>query len=280
MKAGLESQTAVMVAVGRALADGAESEFRDPTAYTLLPDEARRRVDAIKANQRPRRWRDRMMNEFRKKQALVTIARTVAIDRVVREAGAAQVVILGAGLDGRAWRMLELRDAVVFEVDHPDSQRAKQARAAALTPAAREIRFVPVDFQRDRLDEALARAGHDTAMPTTWIWEGVVMYLTPADVEATLAILAARSAPGSRLVILYHAPALIRHLIGLLVRRMGEPLRSAFTAADMRALLGRHGFGVVRDDDLSVVGAAMSPAIRETTRRAAHMRIVVGERGR
>src|SRR5689334_19729178 len=102
MKDGLESQTAVMVAVGRALADSAE--FRDPTAYTLLPEEARRRVDAIKAGERPKRLRERMMNAFRQKQSLVTVARTVAIDRMVRDAAAPQVVILGAGLDGRAWR--------------------------------------------------------------------------------------------------------------------------------------------------------------------------------
>ena len=99
----------------------------------------------------------------------------------MRDAGAPQVVILGAGLDGRAWRMPELRDVTVFEVDHPDSQREKAARAAALLRVAREVRFVPVDFTRDRLDEPLAAAGHDPARPTTWIWEGVVMYLTTAE---------------------------------------------------------------------------------------------------
>ena len=30
----------------------------------------------------------------------------------------------------------------------------------------------------------LAAAGHDPTRPTTWIWEGVVMYLTKAEVEA------------------------------------------------------------------------------------------------
>ena len=59
-----------------------------------------------------------------------------------------------------------------------------------------------------------AAAGHDPARATTWIWEGVVMYLTRADIEATLAVVARRSAPGSRLVVLYLSPALISRLVG------------------------------------------------------------------
>ena len=113
------------------------------------------------------------------------VSRTVAIDEAVRAAASPQVVILGAGLDGRAWRMQELRDVTVFEVDHPDSQRVKRARVSALQQVARDVRFVPVDFTRDRLDDALAAAGHDATRPTTWIWEGVVMYLELADIEAT-----------------------------------------------------------------------------------------------
>lgn len=96
------------------------------------------------------------------------IARTVAIDDAIRASAAPQVVILGAGLDGRAWRMSELSDATVFEVDHPDSQREKRARAAQLAPIAREIRFVPVDFARDDLEAALAAGGHDPMQRLSW----------------------------------------------------------------------------------------------------------------
>jgi hypothetical protein len=49
--------------------------------------------------------------------------RTVAIDSYLREAlarGIRQVVILGAGLDGRAHRVRELTEADVFEVDPPN----------------------------------------------------------------------------------------------------------------------------------------------------------------
>ena len=56
--------------------------------------------------------------------------RTRAIDDALRESladGATQVVVLGAGLDGRAYRMKELEAAVVFEVDHPSTQADKRA---------------------------------------------------------------------------------------------------------------------------------------------------------
>ena len=173
--------------------------------------------------------------------------------------------------------MDELRDVVVFEVDHPDSQRAKRERIAALTQFAKEVRYVPVDFERDSLDQALADAGDDPARPTTWIWEGVVMYLTPADVEATLAVVAARSAPGSRIAIAYHSPAFMLHIVGYIVKRMGEPLRSAYTDRQMHELLSRHDFAVIRDANLHQIGAQLSPELGEATRVMKHTRIVIAD---
>lgn len=176
--------------------------------------------------------------------------------------------------------MDELRDAVVFEVDHPDSQRLKHQRMTELSQRAREVRFVPVDFTRDKLGDALVAAGHDPAQPTTWIWEGVVMYLTPAEVETTLAALTACSAPGSRLVILYTQPALAMRLVGLVVKRLGEPFRSAFTPEAMSALLSRHGFSVARDAGIPQIGASMPPNIASATRLMKHLRVVTADRPR
>src|SRR6185295_1247365 len=157
MTPGRASATATLVCMGRAAAHEATSaaRFSDPTALALLPEEARERVRRVRAGEVPKDWRGRIRYEHLRRLAQMMVARTVAIDDAVREAKAPQLVILGAGLDGRAWRMPELRDAVVYEVDHPDSQRVKRERAASLTPLARELRFVPVDFTRDRLGDAL-----------------------------------------------------------------------------------------------------------------------------
>jgi len=280
MKPGRASRTAEIVCIARAVAHGTTSvaRFADPTALALLPEEGRAIVAAVRAEPAPKGLRARAQRLHHRRRASMMVARTVAIDDAIREAAHSQLVILGAGLDGRAWRMPELRDAVVFEVDHPDSQRDKRARAGALSPMAREIRFVSVDFERDSLDAALEKAGHDASIPTTWVWEGVVMYLTPKDVEATLAVLARRSAPGSRLVVAYHSPAFISTVVGVFLRWLGEPLRSAYTADSMRGLLARHGFAVQRDDDLHAIGVALTDDIARATTVLRHMRIATADR--
>jgi len=266
--------------MGRAVAHGAttESRFSDPTALALLPDDARARVERFRAGAEPKGLRARMEHTYIDNLSKVMVARTVAIDDAVREASSPQLVILGAGLDGRAWRMRELGKTTVFEVDHPDTQREKRERVAALSQAARDVRFTPVDFTRDSLDDALTAAGHDPALATTWLWEGVVMYLMPADIEATLAVIKRRSTSGSRLIVMYHSPALMLRLIGPIVRRMGEPLRSSFTADTMRALVARYGFGVVWDADMPTIGGEMSAEIAQATRRMKHLRIVTADR--
>jgi methyltransferase (TIGR00027 family) len=294
---GRASTTAEYVCMGRALADATTDVpgFSDPTALALLSRKARARVQRFR--DRASLWqvlpRAHMTNLAR-----MMAVRTVTIDDAIREAASPQLVILGAGLDGRAWRMRELATSIVFEVDHPDTQREKRARVAALSQTAREVRFVPVDFTRDSLDAALATAGHDPALPTTWIWEGVVMYLDRPAIDATLAVIDRRSAlpsgstarsggagpfdshsaPRSRLVVAYHSPSWVLRVVGTIVRRVGEPLRSQFSADEMRALLALYRLDVVRDGSVAELGAAMSPAIARATRFVPHLRIATADR--
>jgi methyltransferase (TIGR00027 family) len=273
------SQTAVMVCIARALAHGAPGvgAFSDPTALALLPEASRAWVEGWHARE-SRGLRARLLRGAEERRALMMVARTVAIDEAVRAAAFRQVVILGAGLDGRAWRMPELAGATVFEVDHPDSQRVKAARVAALSQTAREVRFVPVDFTRDDLDRALADAGHDASQPTTWIWEGVIIYLTRAEVDATLTVIARRSAAESQLIAYYHRPALLSLLVGVMVRRLGEPLRSSYRVAAMRALLAKHGFRVTSDEGLPALGARVSAEVGAGAKVLGHARIAVAAR--
>ncbi|HYP98937.1 MAG TPA: class I SAM-dependent methyltransferase [Polyangiaceae bacterium] len=280
MRPGQESKTAVMVCMGRALADSDPTlpGFSDPTAFELLPEEARRRVERVRAEGIPKRGLKKAIEHgFLLRQSKVMAARTLEIDAAVREAASPQVVILGAGLDGRAWRMPELCDVSVFEVDHPDSQREKRKRVASLAPVAKDVRFVPVDFAHDDLEQALASAGHDASRPTTWVWEGVVMYLTQRAIDATLAVIARRSAQGSRLIVVYHCPRLILRLLGPGLRWWGEPLRSAFRPEKMRDLLSGYGFHVERDRSAAEVGRAISAELGASTRVAEHLRIAVAD---
>ena len=180
--------------------------------------------------------------------------RTRAIDDVVSSVAAPQLVLLGAGLDTRAYRMSALAEAIVLEVDHPATQAFKRARSGRRTLAAREVRFVGVDFERDDLGERLDACGHDVEKPTTWIWEGVTPYLTEEAIDATLGVVEARSAEGSALVMTYVTPDLetipraLRPLVLPGLRLLGEPLRGLVTSERAHALVRAHGFDVSADD--------------------------------
>jgi methyltransferase (TIGR00027 family) len=270
------SRTAILVCQGRAAADGrlAKDRFADPIAGTLLREQERVPVRWVREGAAPHGWGERIEFEMVRASSEVIVPRTVAIDDAVRAWPARQLVIVGAGLDSRAWRLPELAGVAAFEVDHPASQDDKRSRVGDLKPVAASLRFVPVDFTRDRLDTALGAAGHVAEEATTWIWEGVVPYLTRAEVAATLQAIGGRSAPGSRLVVNYQAPALSATLGRLAARVMmaaarrrspwaDEPPRSSWTPNAMAELLGRHGFGVDRDDDLLTLAEALPITARQ-----------------
>jgi methyltransferase (TIGR00027 family) len=266
--------------MGRAIAHGrtAVAVFSDPTAMVLLSAEQQAEVERIRQGPRPKEWRARFRYEHLMRESQMMVVRTVAIDAELRNVAAPQVVILGAGLDGRAWRMRELAMAVVFEVDHPDSQQQKIKRVAPLTLEAREVRFVALDFRHGDLAQALEAAGHNPRVPTAWIWEGVVMYLNRDEIDTTLSTVEARSAPGSRLIVAYHQPALMLLLLAVIVRRLGEPIRTVLTPHQMRKLLDRYGFSMRWDRDLPSIGSELSAEIGHATRLMRHLRIVTADR--
>ncbi|HEX7745103.1 MAG TPA: class I SAM-dependent methyltransferase [Micromonosporaceae bacterium] len=290
MDADRASRTAVVVCQGRAAADGriAEGRFVDPVATALLRDDERVAVQRVREGVAPKGWGERVEFEMVRAGANVMVPRTVAIDDAVRERLGTQVVIVGAGLDDRAWRMPELSDVEVFEVDHPASQRDKRSRVEGLQPLARSVRFVPVDFTRERLDTALQSAGHRPEEATTWIWEGVVPYLTRTEVAATVQALSGRSAAGSRLVVNYLSPSLSAAFGRLLAWAMtatarkrslwaDEPRRSSWTPRAMGELLTAYGFSVNRDDDLLTLAEDLSVPIRP--RRSLQTgRVVIADR--
>jgi len=266
--------------MARAIAHGRTSvaAFSDPTAIALLSAEQRTEVEQIRQGPRPKGWRARFRYEHLTRESQMMVARTVAIDADLRNATAPQVVILGAGLDGRAWRMRELVTSLVFEVDHSDSQQQKLQRVASLTQEAREVRFVPVDFRRGDLAHALEAAGHDPQLPTAWLWEGVVMYLDRDEIETTLRIVEHRSAPGSRLIVAYHQPAWMLFLLAVIVRRLGEPIRTVLTPHQMQELLARYGFCTRWDLELPAIASELSAEIGHATRLMRHLRIVTADR--
>jgi methyltransferase (TIGR00027 family) len=117
--------------------------------------------------------------------------------------GVDAVVILGAGLDTRPYRLARHGDVPVFEVDLPVNiarKRAVVSRVFGAVPPS--VRLVSVDFERDNLMATLASYGHRVDSPTFFIWEGVTQYLTADAVRATFDQLA-QAASGSKLDFTY-----------------------------------------------------------------------------
>src|SRR5262245_47281171 len=103
MKEGHESQTAVMVCAARAAAHGIldVGGYSDPTAIHLLPAEARAFVERFKSGAKPSGMREGFRLGALRQRARMMVARTIIVDDAVRKAHSLQLVILGAGLDGR-----------------------------------------------------------------------------------------------------------------------------------------------------------------------------------
>lgn len=241
MERDTPSATASMVALCRALA-GPRAPAPDPFAIELLPKPIALAVRGSARLGSAQRWLA--------PGAVDHLAlRTAAIDEALADAvagGVDQVVVLGAGLDARAFRLPGLSGADVFEVDHPVTQRAKQRRARGLTPCSRSHRLVPVDFETDNLADALEAAGHACARPTCWIWEGVTMYLPEAATRATLSVLRSRSAPNSRLIATYAQPLSrlgpLRSVVQRAFRRIGEPLVGLMVPSRFEGVLADEGW--------------------------------------
>jgi len=270
------SRTAILVCQGRAAADGrlAVGRFADAVAVRLLRNPERAPVDEVRAGTPPTGWKTRATYEGVRACAEVVVPRTVAIDDALRSHGTSQLVVLGAGLDSRAWRLPELTDTDVWEVDHPASQQDKQerlARAGAPPALARSLHFAAVDFATDDLGSALEATGHDASVPTTWLWEGVVPYLTRDQVRATVRALTGRSVQGSTLVLNYQGPS-VKASAGRMIARVlnstvtaSEPWRSLWKPQQMAALLAEYGLRVVSDEDLLAIAHRLESSVRGRT---------------
>jgi methyltransferase (TIGR00027 family) len=114
--------------------------------------------------------------------------------------GLQTLVILGAGMDTRAYRIPELASLRVYEVDLPETIDAKNAVLRRLFGKVHDhVRLVPVDFDCQELGGALQETGYSRESISFFIWEGVTQYISEAAVSGVLEFL--KSAyRGSRLV--------------------------------------------------------------------------------
>ncbi|MGA1837647.1 SAM-dependent methyltransferase [Herbiconiux sp. 11R-BC] len=126
--------------------------------------------------------------------------RTRFFDDVIRASvgPAHQVVLLGAGMDTRAFRLTLPPRTTIFEIDRAEVFDYKE-HALAGTVAPGERRVVPADLRGEWFTE-LTRAGFRSTAPTLWIAEGLLFHLPTPAVRTLLRQAAEGSAPGSDFV--------------------------------------------------------------------------------
>lgn len=118
-------------------------------------------------------------------------------------AGIQAVVILGAGLDTRAYRLAALRTIPVFEVDLPENIEYKRVKLQELYGSVpTHVTLVPVDFESQELASVLVSHGYRIEHKSFFIWEAVTQYLTEEGVRKTFSFLA-QAKSESRLVFTY-----------------------------------------------------------------------------
>jgi methyltransferase (TIGR00027 family) len=111
--------------------------------------------------------------------------------------GVRQVVILASGLDSRAYRLPWPAGTVVYEIDQPQVIEFKTTTLAGIgAKPATTRRTIPVDLRAD-WPAALQAAGLDTAAPTAWLAEGLLIYLPPEAQDRLFDNITALSMPGS-----------------------------------------------------------------------------------
>lgn len=198
--------------------------------------------------------------------------RTRYIDDAVRAFTAAradrrpQVLLLGAGLDARAFRMDVAAD--FFEVDFPATLEMKARVLAGALPRSPRI-LVPVDLSAMSFVEPLIGAGFDPARPTVVVWEGVINYLSAATAESVVDQVAEILVPGGQIVADYVEMEWFKGTqlergtatIAKNLQDGGEPLRGGLT--DARATLNRAGFEIVDDEAIELLPPRYGLAVGE-----------------
>ncbi|MEV4375648.1 class I SAM-dependent methyltransferase [Streptosporangium sp. NPDC049644] len=94
--------------------------------------------------------------------------------------GARQVVLLGAGLDTRAFRLDWPPGLVVYEIDREGVLAFKHRVLDDLAAAPAVTRRPIAADLREDWARSLLNTGFDPTLPTAWLAEGLLLYLPPA----------------------------------------------------------------------------------------------------
>jgi len=120
------------------------------------------------------------------------------------EAGASQVLVLGAGYDTLGWRLApEFAKVNFFEIDHPATARMKAKGIDAMGQPSNLLLIAEDLAERQLVDVLYADATWNSMAPTVIVAEGLLMYLPPEAVGALFEQCAAVTGADSRFAFTY-----------------------------------------------------------------------------
>jgi methyltransferase (TIGR00027 family) len=120
------------------------------------------------------------------------------------DAGATQILVLGAGYDTLGWRLSpEFSGVNFFEIDHPATARLK-ARGIDAMGRQNNLCLIAEDLGKQKLSDVLKTdESWDPGAQTVFIAEGLVMYLSPDAVRDLFRQCSEVSGGGSRIAFSY-----------------------------------------------------------------------------
>ena len=170
------------------------------------------------------------------------------LQQFVEEQGEIQYVILGAGNDTFSFRC-DNSNIRIFEIDHPMTQQSKLHKIRRLKwHIPDNVKFVPVDFEKERVSEKLLATGFDPEKKTFFSILGVSYYLTLPVFTDTVSQISDLSSLGSVLVFDFPVrggeyPERVKYLENL-THSLGEDMRGGFTYREISRLLFFLGFQI------------------------------------
>ncbi|MFG3435601.1 SAM-dependent methyltransferase [Nonomuraea sp. NPDC047897] len=169
-----------------------------------------------------------------------------------------QVVLLAAGLDCRAFRLEWPAGTRLFELDLPEVLAEKEllVQECDFAPTSCGRHIVKADLTGD-WPAALRAAGFDPDLPTAWLVEGLLYYLTAREADGVVRVLTRLSAAGSTLGLehvnndTYRAPWMQDWLAQM--RTEGRAWKSG--VAEPERWLAGHGWRAEVTEPVGVPGA-------------------------
>jgi methyltransferase (TIGR00027 family) len=200
---------------------------------------------------------------------------------LANRSGCKQVVILGAGLDTRAYRLPWSSDTTLFEVDTPQMVAFKEALVAKEQATPRCHRVSVAADLRGRWMDALRSSGFVGGVPTFWLAEAIFVYLPIEVVHSLMKEISESSAPGSSFAIEYAYESALGGIPMARGRQALEQNDASFMSAvdDPCGLFGQSSWAATMDDPVvrsQKVNRAVPPIVDSTGTKQASFWMATG----